>query len=118
MADGSEVVEIEAWANDGDLHAVQLKTAKRGSHWVRFTSGAGLSLIAALRRLIASSPLGTLTLTVTASQASARADERKAIMIQTQELGPIALELSEEAIAILQKQLAELRAIQHPQSSH
>ena len=51
------------------------------------------------------------TLTVLGSQVVARADGRVAIAFQTQQCGPIALEVNLQAIQILRSDLAKAEAI-------
>lgn len=120
MADGDPVItEFSQFAREGDVLALEVKTNRGQSHWLRITEDAALLMVAALSRLIASNQSrDRLTLTVSESETLARPDGRKAILLKTQELGPIAFEVPDEAIAILQRQLASLQAMQRSQSSH
>jgi len=99
MVDGSQVIAILAAAREEDLYVLQLQTEARGIHWVRFTEGAAREITEVLRRYLANQSLeGPLTLTVSTSHSAARADGRKAIVLQTREWGPIALELDKDVI--------------------
>lgn len=53
-----------------------------------------------------------LTLTVSSSQAAARPDGSKALLLTTQEQGTIAFALSDEGIAALLRDLAALQRVQ------
>ena len=119
VADGSQVTSILAAAKDGEFYAVQLQTEARGTHWVRFTEGAAREITEVLRRYLANQSLeGPLTLTVSTSHSAARADGRKAIVLQTREWGPIALEVNKDVIETLQRQLSALQAVQEPTAKH
>jgi hypothetical protein len=113
------IVEISGSAKEPNAIAVEVKTNQGSVHWLRFTEGAALRMVGVLSRLISSSQSqDRMTLTVSGSQSLARADGRKAILLMTQELGPIAFELPEGAIPLLQRQLADLQAVQQSPSSH
>ena len=119
MADGDPVItEFSRFAREGDILAVEVKTNRGAAAWLRLTENAALMMVTVLSRLIASSQPDRLTLTVSASKPVARADSRKAIELTTQELGPIAFELPDAAIPILQEQLAKLQTMPRPDSSH
>jgi hypothetical protein len=113
------IVEFSRFAREGDVLAVEVKTNRGDAHWLRLTENAALMMVTVLSRLIASNQQpDRLTLKVTGSETTVRADGRKAILLKTQELGPIAFELPDSAISILQGQLAGLQAIQSSPSSH
>jgi hypothetical protein len=119
MTDGPVIVDVSAGAREPNTLAVNVQVNQGETHWLRFTESAALRMAAVLQRLISSnqSP-DRLTLQVTGSETTVRADGRKAILLRTQELGPIAFELPDGAISILQGQLAGLQAIQPSSTSH
>jgi hypothetical protein len=104
---------------DGDNTTIRFAASDNHSYALTFSPDAAGQTIKALQD--ANEPLRTddvLTLTPLRSWSVIRPDNRQAIAFHTREWGTIAIELPEDAVAILQRQLADIQATQRPSSTH
>src|SRR5260370_31608243 len=118
MADVPHFVGVASAEMDGDFCIMRLAGSDRKAYKLALTDAAVRGIVQSLQRLMPLLPNAEReTLQVVRSQSLLRPDARKAILLETQ-VATLAFELSEDMIAILQRQLADLQAVQKSTTSH